>query len=187
MKSKSLLLFIGAIALTMTACETENVSETTATARQMPAVDYAVPIDNLKPCASSELLAGERYDAGDIKVYFDEENLYVEYQTSANWFLRKTQLFVGDQRLVPLTRSGSPNNELFPMHQIHPAGTATTLYTISKSSLNKCFIITAYAEVYNTNSSGDILQIENSWSMGERFNEESWGMYFDVCQSDCSN
>jgi hypothetical protein len=71
MKSKSLLLFMGALALTMTSCETENVSETNATARQasMTAAAAVAPIDNLTPCAHSELLAGQRYDAGDIKVY----------------------------------------------------------------------------------------------------------------------
>jgi hypothetical protein len=93
MKSKSLLLFMGAIALTITSCETENVSETNATARQasMTTAAAVTPIDNLTPCAHSELLAGQRYDAGDIKVYFDEDNLYVEYQASINWNLRKTE------------------------------------------------------------------------------------------------
>ena len=189
MTSKSLLLFMGALALTMTSCETENVSETNATARQasMTAVAAVAPIDNLTPCAHSELLAGQRYDAGDIKVYFDADNLYVEYQASINWHLRKTHLYVGDQRLIPLTRLGNPNVEFFPIQQTLSEGTQTVMYTFPKNNLRKCFIISAYAEVYKTDSSGEIVQVESAWSTGERFNEESWGMYFAVCQSDCSN
>ena len=189
MTSKSLLLFMGALALTMTSCETENVSETNATARQasMTTAVAAAPIDNLTPCAHSELLAGQRYDAGDIKVYFDQDNLYVEYQASINWHLRKTHLYVGDQRLIPLTRLGNPNVEFFPIQQTLSEGTQTVMYTFPKNNLRKCFIISAYAEVYKTDSSGEIVQVESAWSTGERFNEDSWGMYFDVCQSDCSN
>jgi hypothetical protein len=111
----------------------------------------------------------------------------VEYQTSANWYLRKTHLYVGDIKLVPLTRLGDPNFEFFPISETLPEGAETAIYTIAKSSLRKCFSISAYAEVYRTDSVGEIVQIENAWSAGERFNSESFGMYFDVCQSDCSN
>lgn len=189
MTSKSLLLFMGALALTMTSCETENVSETNATTRQalMTTAVAVAPIENLTPCAHTELLAAQRYDAGDIKVYFDQNNLYVEYQASTNWHLRKTHLYVGDQRLIPLTRLGSPNVEFFPIQETLGEGAQIAMYSIPKVNLRKCFIISAYAEVYKTDSNGEIIQVESAWSTGERFSEESWGMYFDVCQSDCSN
>jgi hypothetical protein len=185
MKSKLLYLFIGAFTITMTSCETEYISDSNA--RQMAPVANSAAVNELTPCASSELLAGQRYDAGDIKVYFDALNVYVEYQTSANWHLRKTHLFVGDQRLVPFTRLGAPNYEFFPFNETHPEGAESAIYSIPKASLSKCFIITAYAEVYRTESNGEIVQIEAAWSEGNRFDSESWGMYFDVCQSDCSN
>jgi hypothetical protein len=187
MKSKLCFLLMGAFTLTLTSCETENVSESTIANRQMLVANLAAPINDYTPCANTELLAGQDIDAGDIKVYFDATNLYVEYQTSANWYLKKTHLYVGDLRLVPLTRLGNPNFEYFPINETHPQGAETAIYTISKSSLKKCFVISAYAEVYRTDGVGEIVQIENAWSTGERFNSENWGMYFDVCQSDCSN
>ncbi|MBP8157248.1 MAG: hypothetical protein KAX93_02610 [Flavobacterium sp.] len=187
MKSKLRYLFIGAFAMTMTSCETENVSDSNTTARQMAPTANSAVVNELTPCASSELLAAQRYDAGDIKVYFDAQNVYVEYQTSANWHLRKTHLFVGDQRLVPITRLGAPNYEFFPINETHPEGAESAIYSISKANLPKCFIITAYAEVYRTESNGEIVQIEAAWSEGNRFDSESWGMFFNVCQSDCSN
>ncbi len=186
MKTKILSLFLGVFTIALTSCETENNSDPSATSRQSAPVTTSINVSNLSPCTNTDLLAGQRYDAGDIKVYFDEANVYVEYQTSINWRLRETHLFVGDQSMIPVTRNGSPNPALYPVSETHPGGVETAIYSFPRASLSKCFTISAYADVHRIKN-GVIVQTETAWSEGERFNQSSWGMFFDVCQSDCSN
>lgn len=186
MKTKILSLFLGVFTITLTSCETENNSEQSTASRQIAPVANSVNVSELSPCAYTELIADQRYDAGDIKVYFDAENVYVEYQASIRWLIRETHLFVGKQSMIPLTRNGSPNPSLYPISETFPGGTEAAIYSFPRAGLPKCFTISAYAEV-NRLQNGSIVQTESAWSEGVRFNENSWGMFFDVCQSDCSN
>ncbi|MFN3967466.1 hypothetical protein [Flavobacterium sp.] len=186
MKTKIFSLFLGVITITLTSCETENSSEQSTTSRQNVPVANSVNVSELSPCTYTELIADQRYDAGDIKIYFDPTNVYVEYQASTSWLIRETHLFVGKQSMIPITRNGSPNTALFPVSETFQGGTEAAIYSFPRAGLPKCFTISAYA-VVNRMQNGVVVQTESAWAEGVRFNQAGWGMFFDLCQSDCNN
>ncbi|MFN3752713.1 hypothetical protein [Flavobacterium sp.] len=188
MKTKLFYLCLGVITLSMVSCETENNSETNVNnvaAKQTVVVTTTnVNLPDFSPCVTTDLLAGRRFDAGELRVYFDAEKVYVEYETNENWYIRKTHLYIGDQELTPVNRRGEPVPVNFPMGGTHPEGEQNIVYSISKDVLPKCFSISANAEVYLVQD-GEIVLVETAWARGERFTQSSWGMFFDVCQSNC--
>jgi hypothetical protein len=185
-KTNFLSLFLGAFTLVLTSCESESISDPGSTARQNTPVTNSINVSDLTPCTYTELIAGQRYDAGDIKIYFDASNLYVEYQASINWRLRETHLFVGNQSMIPITRYGSANSALFPVSETFQGGSDIAIYSFPRAGLPKCFTIAAYAEVQRLQN-GVVVQSEVAWGEGDRFHPSDWGMSFDVCQSDCSS
>ncbi len=185
MKTKLLYLFVGAIALTFAACEKENLTEEKQSSQmKAPANNHVVNTLDLSPCVSPNLMAGQNYDSGDLNVYFDLDNVYVEYRTTGDWYIRKTHLYVGSQQLVPTNNGGNPIPGQFPINNVHPGGTQLITYTIAKTTLPECFIVAAHAEV-NRVQNGIVVQTETAWAAGNRFSQKGWATFFNVCQSDC--
>lgn len=185
MKTKLLYLFVGVIALTFAGCENESSAESnTTTAKQGPTNVANSVVTGLTPCVNTNLMAGQHFDAGDVSVYFDLENVYVEYTTSANWSIKKTHLYVGGCQLIPRNNAGNPIPGQFPMSNTYFNGTQSVIYTIAKSTLPECFCIAAHAEVTKSQN-GVVVQTETAWAAGERFTQRNWATFFSVCQSDC--
>ncbi len=198
MKTK-LFLFLGVITFAMTSCETENNSDDVVNAKQNVQVNSVTQVNNtsqvnstaselpdVSPCVTTDLLAGKRYDAGDINVYFDSEKVYVQYEAAGDWQLKKTNLYIGDVLLTPVNRIGEPRQELFPMGETNTQGAQTLVYAVSRATLPKCFSISAHAEVCRLLPNGT-LQVETAWARGQRFTQTNWPMYFNLCQEQCAN
>lgn len=202
MKTKLLYLFFGVFALTMTSCETESSSESNDAAfrQNLQALNpdnqftnpdsalnnAAIILPGNSPCLTTDLLAGDRYDSGDVRVYFDAEKVYVELAAEPDWFIKKTNVYIGNLQLVPLNRRGVPIIAQFPISGNYADGAQSLIYFIPRSSLPKCFCLSVYAEVFRTEN-GQIVQSERAWSQGERFGTSSTAMYLNVCQSACTN
>ena len=91
MKTKLLCLFLGTFALTFTSCETENSTDETINSKQNLQVNSTNnELPDVSPCITTDLLAGKRYDAGDINVYFDAEKDYVQLEAGINLHIKKT-------------------------------------------------------------------------------------------------
>lgn len=188
MKTKLFYLFLGAFTLTMISCESENNSESNTVSSKQDIVVTSVNenLPDTSPCLSTNLLAGQRQDAGDINVYFDEDKVYVEYQTAGNWYIRKTHLYIGDCQLIPVNRRGEAIPGHFPMGESQPEGSQSLVYAMDRADLPKCFCISAHAEVYRMQN-GQVQQTQTAWAQGERFTQNGWAMYFSVCEDDCAN
>ena len=187
MKTKLLCLFLGTFALTFTSCETENSTDETINSKQNLQVNSTNnELPDVSPCITTDLLAGKRYDAGDINVYFDAEKVYVQFEAGIDWHIKKTHLYVGDAELIPVNRIGDPIPGLFPMGETNTDNAQSLVYAVSKADLPKCFTIAAHSEVYRFQPNGQ-LQLETAWARGERFTQTNWAMYFNACQDDCSN
>jgi hypothetical protein len=188
MKTKLFYLCLGVITLTMVSCESENNSDSSVNnlAAKQNEVVYSTNenLPDYSPCVTTDLLAARRFDAGEFRVYFDAEKVYVEYETNEDWYIRETHLYIGNQELTPLNRRGEPVPANYPMGGLHPDGEQNVVYSVSKSTLPKCFAISANAQVYRVQD-GEIVLVETAWARGERFTQTSWGMFFDVCQSSC--
>lgn len=181
MKTKLLYLFIGAVTLSFTACE--NDTNPNNTAKPNSNVVNTV-VSGLTPCVNTNLNAGQHFDAGDVNVYVDLNNVYVEYTATGNWFIKKTHLYVGNCQLIPRNNAGNPMIGQFPISNTYFSGTQSVIYTIPKSTLPECFCIAAHAEVVRKEN-GVVVQTETAWADGERFTNKNWATFFSVCQSDC--
>lgn len=185
---KTKLFYFGAflLMLSFNSCETEDVAKNSENSNKAASSETTNPdiLNNLTACMSVNLMAGQHYDSGDVNVYFDVDNVYVEYITSPNWFIKKTHLYVGDCQLIPRNNSGNPVPGQFPISTSFSPSTNRVVYTISKVNLPECFCIAAHAEVVRMQN-GVVVQTETGWGQGTRFTNKSWAMYFTVCQSDC--
>ena len=184
MKTKLFYLMVAVVALTVAACENENSSNLNRSSQMNSTVTSSERIEDLSPCVSQDLIAGQHYVAGNVYVYVDLDSVYVEYKTTADWYIKKTHLYVGNCQLIPRNNSGNPVPGRFPISTTFPNGTQSVVYAIAKSSLPDCFCVAAHAEVYRVKD-GLIIQSETAWAQGDRFTSRNWATFFSVCQSDC--
>lgn len=186
---KTNLFYFGAlfVMLTLGSCETEKVEENSAKPLKLSLQFETVDPDILNyytACTTMNMMAGQQYDSGDVNVYVDLNNVYVEYIAHTNWLIKKTHLYIGSLQLVPTNNSGSPVPGQFPTSSTFPNGTSHIVYSIPKSILPECFTVAAHAEVVRMQN-GSVVQTETAWSGNIRFTNRNWATYFNVCQSDC--
>ncbi|MGQ0737716.1 MAG: hypothetical protein ACT4OJ_01530 [Bacteroidota bacterium] len=134
------------------------------------------------------LLAGQTIDVGSVTVWNDETNVYVHYQATGNYKLKKTHLYVGACSGIPTNNSGNPRIGQFPYQTTHgTTGVQQFTYTIPKSSLpGGCLCVAAHAEIVAYNASGQIIFSQTAWGQGQQITDGgSWAMKFDYCQQDC--
>ena len=58
-----------------------------------------------------DLIAGQYMDVGDVKVWNDATNLYMEFVLDGDWCLKETHVAVGE---IPMTKKGNPIPGQFP-------------------------------------------------------------------------
>jgi hypothetical protein len=131
---------------------------------------------------TTDLLAGQTLDVGDVLVWNDGDNLYVQYVvTDPEWCLTETHLHVATSLAdIPQTKKGNPIPGHFDYNDEHNCVTKF-LYTIPLVAYGwvPCtnLFIAAHAVVQMQN--GGEIQEETAWGDGERFVEKgNWGMYF---------
>lgn len=136
---------------------------------------------------TQNLMAGQHHLAGTVTVANDEHNVYVTYQTTGNWRLESTELFVGACDAMPVNKSGNPQIGHFPYKVSHTSGSVTTYtYTLPISSLPEAMCVAAHANVVKVDESGSLIQSETAWGEGTRFvTKGNWGMYFSYTIQEC--
>lgn len=135
------------------------------------------------------LMAGQNTNVGSVTVTNDETNVYVTYQTTGSYLVKKTHLFVGSCTAIPVNNSGNPRIGQYPYQTSHGTGVNSFTYTIPRSSLPPgCICVSAHAEVVAYNTSGSIIFSQTGWGFGEQINDGgSWAMKFGYCQQDCDD
>ena len=112
--------------------------------------------------ANCDLIAGQDIYAGQVLYSNDEDNLYVQYVTTGEWYLSELHLFVGDLDELPVGKKGNPKIGHFPYSAEYLAETIYT-FTIPLNELisneNGCYTIAAHAVVYTETG-----EEETAWS-----------------------
>ena len=92
----------------------------------------ALPLSVNADPLSVDLLAGQDTDVGDITVWNDGDNLYVEFDTTdSGELMLETHLAVATSLSdIPQTKKGNPIPGQFEYNTNHPGGTLTYVYTI---------------------------------------------------------
>ncbi len=115
---------------------------------------------------STDLLAGQDKDVGDVLVWNDETNLYVKYAvTESNWCLTETHLGVaGSLEGIPQTKKGNPIPGQFEFSGYHACETEVQ-YTIPLDGLPDDLYIAAHAVVkkYRSESGCIYSGAETQW------------------------
>lgn len=117
--------------------------------------------------AICDLIGGQYIYTGQVLYSNDEENLYVQYVTTGEWYLTDLHLYVGTVDGLPATKKGIPIPGQFPYKAENP-GNNLTIYTFIiplnelESNEGGCYTIAAHAVVYN-----DAGENETAWSKCE--------------------
>jgi hypothetical protein len=190
MKNYSLGLFTFVSILILISCSKDNPLEDQreigAQAITMTEKSLGIsvrPID--VNCGNIDLIAGQHTNAGMINITADDDNVYVTYQTDADWFIGATHLYIGDCDLIPTNISGNPKIGHFPNKSTHASGTNEVIYTISKDDLESNFCVAAHAEVSQISPSGNVIRSETAWGEGFSFGGSSWAMFQEVEITGC--
>lgn len=99
------------------------------------------------------LYAGQDIDVGTVKVWNDDNNLYVKYETTGGWVMTETHLAVETSlEGIPQTKTGNPKVGHFEYSEPHdPPVTSYSYPPIDVSGLGDTLYIAAHAVVVNTN------------------------------------
>lgn len=184
------LFTILSLSLLMAACQ-KDVSNSPAS-EAITAASYNIPSGyQLPEClvpVETALMAGQTNNVGTVTVWNDENNIYVHYQTTGNYKLKKTHLFVGLCGDIPVNNSGNPRIGQYPYQTSHgTTGVQSYTYTIPRNSAwGGCLCVSAHAEIVAYNTSGQLVYSETAWGNGQQINDGgSWAMKFDYCPQDC--
>jgi len=174
---KKYLVIFTALAFGFTSCEKEEVAENTPSYRMTQLCGTT---------ASTPLLAGQTMLAGNVTVSNDAEFLYVTYNTTGNWRLKKTHLYVGACNAIPTNGGGNPKIGLFPYTAAHNISSTTTYtYAIPLASLANCGCVAAHSEVVRLNGNGSVATTQTAWGSGTGIGGNSWAMKFSYCKQSC--
>lgn len=124
---------------------------------------------------AADLLAGKTMDVGDVYVWNDAANLYVEYVLVQGWCMKESHLAVAASLAsIPQAKGNPiPGKFAYGMHY-DPCGSGDT-FTIPLAGLGSSPYIAAHAEVWSETRS------ESAWgAMGEggAFSGKNWATYF---------
>lgn len=139
------------------------------------------------------LYAGQYMDVGTVTVSNDENNLYVTYEVTGEWWLNETHLYVGCEGTTPpLNKSENPVIGDFPFHGEH-GNVKNYSFEIPLSEFDcatDCFVISTHATVVKLDNEENIIQDETAFGCGDDstpFPGKRWGCYFDYCLEDCED
>lgn len=189
MKSKSFLYSMAAIVAMGLATSSCSEDLDSMSGVQNTALSTRAEASEQFGLTTVDLLAGQHNDAGDVKIWNDYGNVYVQVEMQNGWEMSHIHMFIGpkDVLLDPdngyVNKNGSPKNGQFPINQeLNPAITESTepwTYTISLEELYESFgvteetaedvcpVIALHAEVSKNGQS------ETAWGNGINFVNKS--------------
>jgi hypothetical protein len=133
---------------------------------------------------TTDLMAGQHINAGNVTVSNDLDYIYVTYHSANGYQLTETHLFVGDRALLPVNNAGSAVPGQFPYSGTHQfATTYTYAVPVSAIPLGSCGIIAAHAVVKKVNANGQVIDSQTAWGKGFRIRPQggNWAMAFNFC------
>ena len=128
MKSKSFLYSIAAIVAMGLATSSCSEDLDSMSGVQNTALSTRAESSEQFGLKNVDLLAGQHNDAGDVKIWNDYENVYVQVEMQNGWEMSHIHMFIGpkDVLLDPdngyVNKNGSPKNGQFPINEdLNPA------------------------------------------------------------------
>ncbi|WP_223032473.1 hypothetical protein [Hanstruepera marina] len=132
-------------------------------------------------CIYVQLIAGQQYEAGQVTVDIEGDDLILKYSTHEDWVINATHLSIGNcgEQDIPTTGSGNPTIGRFEHGTTHSEGVNEVVYYVNRQALNDVYCFAAHAVVTGPNGE------ETAWAEGLDFGGNSWAMYVEATQSEC--
>jgi hypothetical protein len=152
-----------------------------------------VAVDGGETCVT--LYAGQHIDAGSVCVSVAGDDLVVTYQTSGDWGLTETHLWIGTSLLdLPRTQSGNPQLGLFPYKAEDLDDATSYTFTVpiavfldEDEVCDATLYLVAHAAMRRPDGEGGF-QTETGYGDGPRLVQRgNWATYFSVtltCEDD---
>lgn len=135
---------------------------------------------------SYDYFAGQNILVGSLDVTNDDQNLYITFNFTGDWYTQQTHLYVGPASGLPTNNANTPVPGQFPYATTHNPITQSYTYTIPLSSLDDCYVIAAHSEMVQLDGSGNVIATETGWSDGTEFPDTPrWGWYSEYCTQYC--
>lgn len=112
----------------------------------------------------------------------DNANFYVTYDcSSTEWSLKRTCMYAGDKKFMPVNKKGAPKIEKFPHKKNHYPRVETYTYTIPLTNLPPAdepgFAVSSYCLAYRSVKCDDG-QEKDAWAEGDfKFTDKGKGWY----------
>jgi hypothetical protein len=111
----------------------------------------------------------------------DSANFYVTYDcSSTEWKLKKTHLYAGDKKFLPINKKGNPKIDRFPNKKVHNPSAEVYTYRIPLVNLPPAdepgFAVAAHALVHRPTKCEDVEKA--AWAEGDfKFTDKGKGWY----------
>ena len=153
-----------------------SIEETTQTRRYLP----TERVTYLTPPVSTNLLAGQYMNVGNVDVTYEGNDLIVTYTiTDTDWIITDTHLFVGICGQQPVNYgSGNPKVGHFPYKEVHNPGEVIVTYDVTDMPQG---CVAAHAVVKNiVEGTEEFPWEETAWADGDPYsdNGDSWATIF---------
>lgn len=173
MKKLLLIIFVFAI---MTGCEKNNVNEETASMQIQKSKDI---FQGFKCSEQDVALYSDKYrthQVGNITIGIEDEDvpnydpskhgkLYVRYQTTGNWKMKKTNCYVGDAPKIPRRnkRCGSSKLDRFPHKRTYNSYVSHAKYYFDNEIDANGFAVACQADIVEVDDNDNEICQKKSW------------------------
>jgi hypothetical protein len=125
---------------------------------------------------------------GTVSISNDADNIYVQVETSGEWLLHTTRLFVGSCDALPVNPANIPMLNRFPYVMVHGnAGTQHYTFTVPKTAGVECPCVSLHSVAFRRIGARSF-QLTSAWGEGIRYRPQGLirGMFADYCIQQCA-
>jgi len=134
-----------------------------------------------------DFLNSQNVEVGSVFISNNEDKLNVTFQTYGSWKLGEIHLYAGRLEDVPLNTDGSPRLGNFPYGLYFSSYLNLHTFEIDIDLFEEDFVVAAHSEVFRLDDIGNVIQSENAWTSGIKFEESSPATYVEYSKRECEN
>lgn len=125
------------------------------------------------------LYAGQNINAGNVTVWNDQANLYVQFNATGGWVISETHVAVATSLAGIPQRNGNPVPGQFPYKATHNPAVTSYTYTIPLGNWQpgQDLYIATHAVMLLLDENGNVIQRETGWGFGPKFPGRNWATY----------
>lgn len=132
--------------------------------------------------------AGQNINIGNITVWNDQYDLYIQFNTTGGWVMSQTHLAVATSLSGIPQKNGNPIPGQFPYKTSHNPAVTSYTYVIPLNNWapGQELYIAAHASAQLLDGEGNIIRNETGWGFGPGFPGKNWATYLKYTIQACN-